>query len=120
MNPRLTPAHALDALARRADGQRWVGLFRHGSLEVEFYQPRGTDPQAPHARDEVYVVVAGRGDFVCGGQRQPFEAGELLFAAAGVEHRFENFSDDFSTWVLFYGPQGGEAGATHTATQDPA
>ena len=26
--------------------------------------------------------------------------------AAGV--RFENFSDDFVTWVVFYGPPGGE------------
>ena len=37
-----------------------------------------------------------------------FERGEVLFVAAGVEHRFENFSDDFSTWVLFHGPEGGE------------
>ena len=29
-------------------------------------------------------------------------------AAAGVEHRFENFSDDFAVWVFFYGPEGGE------------
>jgi hypothetical protein len=26
----------------------------------------------------------------------------------GVEHRFENFSHDFVTWVVFYGPQVGE------------
>jgi hypothetical protein len=31
-----------------------------------------------------------------------------LFAAAGVEHRFENFSDDLALWVIFYGPEGGE------------
>jgi len=23
--------------------------------------------------------------------------------------RFEEFSDDFATWVMFYGPEGGEA-----------
>jgi hypothetical protein len=27
-----------------------------------------------------------------------------------MEHRFENFSDDLSVWVFFFGPQGGEAG----------
>jgi len=32
----------------------------------------------------------------------------LLFVPAGVEHRFEHFSEDFSTWVVFYGPRGGE------------
>ena len=33
----------------------------------------------------------------------------ILFAAAGVEHRFENFSYDLALWVLFYGPEGGES-----------
>ena len=28
---------------------------------------------------------------------------------AGVEHRFEEFSDDLAVWVFFYGPEGGEA-----------
>jgi hypothetical protein len=28
---------------------------------------------------------------------------------AGVPHRFVDFSDDFETWVVFYGPKGGEA-----------
>ena len=32
----------------------------------------------------------------------------LLFVKAGHEHRFENFTDDFATWVIFYGPDGGE------------
>ena len=27
---------------------------------------------------------------------------------AGVEHRFEDFTDDFGMWVVFYGPEGGE------------
>ena len=29
--------------------------------------------------------------------------------AAGITHRFEDFSDDLVVWVLFYGPEGGEA-----------
>ncbi len=35
--------------------------------------------------------------------------GDFLFVPAGVEHRFENFTSDFATWVFFYGPVGGEA-----------
>lgn len=106
--PRLTPQSALAALAGSDDGKPYRLLFAHGSLEVEVYRPVGQDLQAPHTRDEVYVVIAGSGEFVNGGERQPFQAGELLFVPAGVEHRFENFSDDFSTWVIFYGPHGGE------------
>ena len=106
--PRLTPESALRALAEEPMGLPFRKLFQHGSLEVEVYKPAGSDLQMPHARDEVYVVIAGSGEFVCAGQRQDFAPGEVLFVPAGVEHRFENFSDDFSTWVLFYGPQGGE------------
>lgn len=91
-------------------GQRFAPVFRHGSLAVEIYAPRGVDPQSPHDRDEVYFVVAGCGTFVNGAERVPCGPGDLLFAAAGEAHRFENCSDDFVTWVLFYGPEGGERG----------
>ena len=98
------------ALARLAASQaaRSVELFRHGTLQVKLYAPRGHDPQQPHTRDEVYVIARGRGVFYDGERRRPFEPGALLFAAAGRPHRFEEFSDDFATWVLFYGPEGGE------------
>jgi mannose-6-phosphate isomerase-like protein (cupin superfamily) len=100
-------AKALDALPESGD-KRWATVFAHGSLEVEIYAPRRIDRQQPHRRDEVYVVAQGSGDFVCRDQRVGFTAGDLLFAAAGVPHHFENFSDDFCTWVLFYGPEGGK------------
>jgi mannose-6-phosphate isomerase-like protein (cupin superfamily) len=103
---RLTPSTALAALA--ATDKPFVLLFRHGTLEVEFYKPDGVDRQKPHTRDEVYVVVSGTGTFLCDGKRQPFAPGEVLFAAAGAEHRFEDFTSDFATWVCFYGPEGGE------------
>lgn len=85
-----------------------VSLFRHGSLEAKMYAPRKHDPQTPHTRDEVYLVAQGQGTYYHAGERQPFEPGDFLFAAAGVEHRFEEFSDDFFVWVFFYGPEGGE------------
>ena len=44
--------------------------------------------------------------------RHGFSAGDFLFAPAGVEHRFVNFTDNFYTWVIFYGPEGGEANTT--------
>ena len=89
-------------------GEAWRVLFEHGSLEVEIYAPRGHDPQQPHSRDELYVVISGRGFFRNGDERHAFGPGDLLFVPAGVEHRFEEFGDDFATWVVFYGPEGGE------------
>jgi len=106
---RLTPDAALAALAKEPAGQPFLTLFRHGSLEIEIYKPVGSDKQTPHTRDEIYVVIAGRGEFLCAGHRRPFVPGDVLFAPAGAIHRFENFSSDFSTWVFFYGPEGGEA-----------
>ena len=99
-----------DGLAKlpATDGQRFVTLFEHGTLQVELYAPRGTDPQQPHTRDEVYVVAKGTGTFFCDGEHAPFSPGNFLFVPAGVEHRFEDFTDDFAVWVLFYGPEGGE------------
>ncbi|MBA2683630.1 MAG: cupin domain-containing protein [Gemmatimonadaceae bacterium] len=83
-------------------------VYRHGTLEAGIYAPRGVDDQSPHARDEVYVVVKGRGVFICGTTRKPFTPGELLFVPAGTIHRFEDFTDDLTVWVVFYGPPGGE------------
>jgi len=89
-------------------GRRWEVAFERGSLEVELYAPRGSDPQTPHTRDEIYVVVKGSGSFVHGDERTPFGMGDLLFVPAGQPHRFENFSEDLEAWVIFYGPEGGE------------
>ena len=90
------------------DGKAFALQFEHGSLQVEIYSPKGVDLQKPHSRDELYIVASGTGWFVVEGQRLQFSVGDALFAAAGELHRFEDFSDDFVVWVMFYGPEGGE------------
>ena len=117
MNPTKTSCQLLrvaDAVKQlpSPEGKRFATIFEHGTLAVEIYAPRGNDPQQPHSRDEVYFVASGSGDYVCGESRQTFGPTDLLFAAAGVTHRFENFTDDLAVWVLFYGPEGGETGGS--------
>lgn len=107
MSERLTVEEAASRLEQAGD-EPFIRLFRHGNLEIEFYRPKGVDLQQPHTRDEVYVVISGSGHFVNGDTRRPFSTGEVLFVPAGVEHRFEDFTEDFATWVFFYGPEGGE------------
>jgi mannose-6-phosphate isomerase-like protein (cupin superfamily) len=102
----LTAERSLEVLAK--SGNVFTKVFEHGSLVVEVYRPDSIDHQTPHTRDEVYVVISGFGWFVNGEIRHRFEPGQLIFVPAGVVHRFEDFTDDFSTWVLFYGPEGGE------------
>ena len=95
-----------EALARLPGpkGERYSSILSKGTLEVEIYAPRVTDPQQPHTRDEVYIVVSGRGEFMLEGSIHQFEAHDLFFVPAGAEHRFLNFTDDLVVWAIFYGP----------------
>lgn len=106
MQPRLTVANALERLGNVETP--FERVLAHGSMEVEIYAPKGQDLQQPHSRDELYIVASGTGIFVHESERHPVEPGEVLFVPAGDVHRFEDFSDDFATWVVFYGPEGGE------------
>ena len=91
-------------------GERFVVAMTHGTMVVEIYAPVGTDTQTPHSQDELYFIHSGTGTFRVGDERHPFEPGTCLFVPAGVEHRFEKFTDDFATWAVFWGPEGGEQG----------
>lgn len=94
-----------DAVARLPGpaGERFAAVLATDSVSIELYAPRGTDPQSPHDRDEVYVVLEGWGDFVCGGARYVFGPGNVFFVPAGVVHRFEHFGDDCAVWAIFAG-----------------
>lgn len=89
-------------------GEHSVSLMQRGTLEVKLSLPVIPNRQTPHAQDEVYVIVRGRGVLFHDGERDPFESGDLLFVAAGTEHHFEDFTEDLAVWVVFYGPRGGE------------
>lgn len=100
-------AKALADLAEQSEAL-FLKVMKHGTMSVEIYRPVKTDLQTPHIQDELYIVISGRGDFLNNGKRVDFGPGDVLFVPAGVDHRFENFTDDFATWVIFYGPNGGE------------
>src|ERR1700704_6852610 len=88
----------------------FIALFKRGDVSVELFAPHEVDTQQPHEQDEIYIVAAGTGVFRRDAERVPFEPGDFLFVAAGVSHAFENFTSDFKTWVIFFGPKGGYAG----------
>jgi len=100
-----------EAAIPKAAGEHAIGVFQRGTLSVKLSQPVTPNRQTPHEQDEVYVVVRGRGVLVHDGKRDSFEEGDLMFIAAGTEHHVEDFSDDLTVWVIFYGQQGGEAPA---------
>ncbi|MEM9920368.1 MAG: DinB family protein [Bacteroidota bacterium] len=86
----------------------FLELMRHGSMTVELYHPVGKDYQQPHSKDELYVIANGTSWFFHEGSRRKVGTGDVLFVPAGDVHRFEDFTEDFQTWVIFYGPEGGE------------
>lgn len=86
----------------------FVAMLKHGSMSVEYFAPKDTDTQQPHLQDEIYVIASGKSVFYYDGHYMDCRQGDVLFVPAGKEHHFENFSADFATWVIFYGPRGGE------------
>ncbi len=88
-----------------AKGERFFQAMTKEGMSLVLYSPKGKDEQRPHKRDEVYIVAKGTGRFFDGSKTYDFVAGDVLYVPAGVEHRFESFSDDFLTWVVFYGPE---------------
>jgi mannose-6-phosphate isomerase-like protein (cupin superfamily) len=84
---------------------RSAEVFVDGDLEVRFAARPTNGPQVPHQRDELYVVASGTGRYRVEDRVAAVAQGDLLFAAAHAPHGFEDISEDFTVWVLFYGPQ---------------
>jgi len=97
-----------EALARLADTpEPFVTIFERGALRVELYAPRERHLQTPHTRDECYLVARGSGRYRLEDRIVSVTTGDLVFAPAGAVHRFEEFTEDFAVWVVFFGPEGG-------------
>ena len=75
------PASAVDASAG------WLSLVDRSTLTVGRYRlsAGAQDGQAPHDRDEIYYVLAGKGEFQVGDYSRPFAAGDTVFVAAAAK-----------------------------------
>jgi mannose-6-phosphate isomerase-like protein (cupin superfamily) len=85
-----------------------IEAFAHGSMSLVLFAPKQKDYQTHHDQDELYVVVKGSGTFIQDDATVNFSVGDALFVAAGVNHHFENFTEDLTLWAIFWGPKGGE------------
>lgn len=94
------------AASLRAGESQYLQFINEGSLSVGIYElaAGAEDTQAPHAEDEVYYVVSGRGVIVVAGERRPVRAGSTIFVAKEVDHRFVEITEDLSI-LVFFAPQ---------------
>ncbi|MCE7030517.1 cupin domain-containing protein [Jiella avicenniae] len=99
------------ATAEWPDGQFLAEAFAHGTMTLEVFAPRGEDRQAPHRQDRLFLVVSGRSTTLVGDDAGEAAAGDALLVQAGEAFRFAEMSDDFVSWVVSWGPEGGEAEA---------
>ena len=108
MTAGVVPLDTFQAGIAAAPERAFVGL-RHGTMRTLLYAPPGgQDSQTPHTQDELYIVQSGRGVFRKGDETSAFGPGDVIFVEAGVEHRFEEMSEGFAVYAVFWGPAGGE------------
>jgi mannose-6-phosphate isomerase-like protein (cupin superfamily) len=92
----------------RAGTRPYLEFLRSSSLSAGLYVLRAgsVDEQRPHAEDEVYLVAAGGSLFTAGSETREVRAGDVLFVAAGVSHRFHDISEELRLIVVFAPPEG--------------
>ena len=92
----------LPANEKWKDGTFDIESFKKGSVQLIFFAPRGTDYQNFHDEDEFYFIARGSGELVIENEKFECETGDAFFVPARKKHRFENFTEDFSTWAIFF------------------
>ena len=125
-------SHADQGRQRRFEafrqGMRDLGYAEGQNIAIESRWAEGKDDRYPtlaadlvRLKVDVIVAVGGAASKAAqqatrtipivmshSGRRDPFEAGDFIFVAAGTEHWFEDFTEYLAVWVVFYGPPGGE------------
>lgn len=81
----------------------WIEHLRVADLSVGTYSipAGGTDGQAPHTEDEIYVVRQGRARLETADGNAEVSPGSVVYLPANEHHRFVDVAEDFSVLVLF-------------------
>src|SRR5690242_8497432 len=86
----------------RASGGGYEILHESPGLEIGVYVLVAPEPdrQQPHADDEVYVVLEGRGMLEVEGAKTELHEGNAIFVPAGADHRFSGY-EQLCVLVIF-------------------
>lgn len=104
---KFTPQEMLSKLPLPAN-EKWedgvwdIECFRQGNVSLIFFAPKDTDYQTFHEEDEFYFIVSGKGELIIDAERFLCKIGDAFFVPKLVEHHFENFTEDFAMWAVFF------------------
>jgi len=97
----------IEATRRRLEvaGGGYEIVHESPGLEIGVYVLVAPEPdrQQPHADDEVYVVLEGRGVLEVEGEAIEVSEGRAAFVPAGADHRFTGY-EGLSVLVVFSRP----------------
>lgn len=88
---------------RQAGDRPYEEFLRVRDLSAGLYvlEAGATDGQSPHAEDELYYVVAGRGQVTVADEVRPVQPGSLIFVPAHSVHRFHGIAERLELLVVF-------------------
>ena len=103
----------IDQLERQREhaGKAYSEFLRISSMSAGLYTlaAGASDLQRPHQEDEMYYVVRGRGRMRVGSEERQVSAGNVIFVAAEVEHRFYEIAEELIVLVFFAPAESEEA-----------
>ena len=87
-------------------GNDWCHTFIYDtSMDVGVLRlkPGDTDPQSPHANDEIYYIIRGDGFLNIEGKDIPIREGMVIFVPAKKKHRFHGNKNELIALYVFAG-----------------
>lgn len=108
----LHPDHSVTTLrelteARRQQAALYLEFLRVPAMSAGLYELEAgaADPQTPHAEDELYYVVSGRGQIRIGAEESAEEfavmPGSVIFVPARMTHQFHSIEAALTLLVIF-------------------
>jgi mannose-6-phosphate isomerase-like protein (cupin superfamily) len=104
-NETMHSSFELPALLNRhqENGAAWMPFLEAPSLLMGIYVVRDNDrdDHQPHAMDEVYHVLSGRGVLHVDGEDLPMQPGTVVFVPARRNHFFHSIEEELALLVFF-------------------
>ena len=90
--------------AQRAAAEKpYLEFLRVPAMSAGLYvlAAGATDNQKPHAEDEIYYVLRGKGRMRVSDDQFEVAPGQIIFVPARADHRFFDISEELALLVFF-------------------